>query len=115
MKVRYGVGDKGMVCDVVSCGLFSKVSGCILLYKKNCSFSFSPKGSYVSTMELQTITSELLELFFSTLEHTNRFVRETGFKLITTIIKISGWEMILSVRLGEAAAVTLRLMRVTSH
>ena len=32
VKVRYGVGDKGIVCDVVSRGFIFKVSGCILLY-----------------------------------------------------------------------------------
>ncbi|XP_064405972.1 uncharacterized protein LOC135351009 [Halichondria panicea] len=34
------------------------------------------------------ITSELLELIFTTLEHTNRFVRETAFKLIAAIVKV---------------------------
>ena len=55
---------------------------------RGCGSSFQP-----------FITSELLELLFSTLEHTNRFVRETGFKLIAAIVKVPGE--------GGAVSVTL--------
>lgn len=36
------------------------------------------------------LTSELLELVFTSLSHTNRFVRETGYKVIAAIITIHG-------------------------
>ena len=36
------------------------------------------------------ITPSLLELLFATLKHTNRFVRETGYKVLAAIITCPG-------------------------
>ena len=36
------------------------------------------------------ITSDLLQLIFSALKHTNRFIRETGFKVLAAIVKCPG-------------------------
>ena len=33
------------------------------------------------------ITTDLLQLVFGTLSHANRFVRETGFKVISSMVK----------------------------
>ncbi len=38
----------------------------------------------------QYVTPDLLELIFSCLEHTNRFVREMGYKTLGAIVKCSG-------------------------
>ena len=36
------------------------------------------------------ITTDLLQLIFTSLGHANRFVRETGFKVISAIVKCPG-------------------------
>jgi len=36
------------------------------------------------------ITSDLLQLIFSSLKHTNKFIRETGFKVLAAIVKCPG-------------------------
>ena len=36
------------------------------------------------------LTSDLLQLVFTALHHTNRFVRETGYNVIAAIVKIPG-------------------------
>lgn len=36
------------------------------------------------------ITADLLQLIFSALKHTNRFIRETGFKVLAAIVKCPG-------------------------
>ena len=36
------------------------------------------------------ITAELLQLLFTALQHTNRFVRETGYKVMAAIVSCPG-------------------------
>lgn len=36
------------------------------------------------------LTSDLIQLVFTSLSHTNRFVRETGYKVIAAIVTIPG-------------------------
>lgn len=52
------------------------------------------------------VTSDLLDLIFTCLGHTNRFVRETGYKTLAAIVKCPGTEVkvfccCLSRRTGE--------------
>ena len=36
------------------------------------------------------ITSDLLDILFTALKHTNRFVREMGYKVMSSIVKCPG-------------------------
>ena len=46
---------------------------------ENCGTAFEPH-----------LTSDLIQLVFTSLSHTNRFVRETGYKVLAAIVMIPG-------------------------
>ena len=50
---------------------------------ENCGTAFEPH-----------LTSDLIQLVFTSLGHTNRFVRETGYKVIAAIIMIPGQSLV---------------------
>ena len=43
------------------------------------------------------LNSDLIQLVFTSLSHTNRFVRETGYKVIAAIVMIPGEQLYVHV------------------
>lgn len=73
-------------CDCLPCSTLQQVV-------EGCGSSFASH-----------VTSSLLELLFSALGHTNRFVRETGYKVLAAIVTCPGE--------GENVQYTLQILKL---
>ena len=93
-----------LILILLSLPPFLLISSLLFLFSPPSALQFAVEGCG-SSFETH-ITPELLDLLFTTFEHINRFVRETGYKVLSAIVKCPGKIMMISLSLSPSLSLS---------